>query len=187
MPLPTLYLITPNPQDETEFLAALERSLQAGIRLLQFKGKGLDEAGYRALATRVIALAHQYGCKVLLSGEAALVAELGADGLHLDSKALAAATTRPVAAAYLLAVSGHTLQALQRGEQIGADFGVLSPINYTSAHPDIAPLGWEGMRAIAERLAMPIYALGGVTADDEAAALAAGAQGIAGNKGLWRG
>jgi thiamine monophosphate synthase len=33
---------------------------------------------------------------------------------------------------------------------------------------------------------MPVYALGGVSADDEAAALAAGGRGIAGNKGLWQ-
>lgn len=187
MSLPTQYLITPTPKDEGEFLAALERSLQAGIRLMQFKAKGLEGADYRRLATQVIALAHRYGCRVLLSGDAARVAELGADGLHLDSKALARCSRRPVADGYLLAVSGHSLEALQQGERIGASFGVLSPINYTSAHPDIAPLGWEGMRAIAAQLAIPLYALGGVSADDEAAARSAGGQGIAGNKGLWQG
>ena len=187
MPLPNHYLITPAPKDEAEFLASLEKSLQAGIRLVQFKAKGLDEAAYRALAQKVIAMVHRYDGQVLLTGEAALVEELGADGLHLDSKALAGCTERPLPDYYLLAVSGHTLEALQKGEALGASFGVLSPINYTSAHPDIEPLGWEGMKAIADELKIPLYALGGVTADDEEAALAAGGRGIAGNKGLWRG
>mgnify|MGYP001087407933 CR=1 FL=1 len=121
-----------------------------------------------------------------LTGEPALVGELGADGLHLDSKALAACSERPLPDYYLVAVSAHSLEALQQGEAMGASFGVLSPINYTSAHPDIEPIGWEGMRAAVEQLKIPLYALGGVTADDQAAAVAAGGLGIAGNKGLWQ-
>ncbi len=186
MPLPHHYLITPAPTDEAAFLATLERSLQAGIQLMQFKAKGLDEAAYRALAAKVIPLAHRYDCQVLVSGNAALVNELGADGLHLDSKALASCTSRPLPDYFLIAVSGHSLEELQAGEAIGASFGVLSPINYTSAHPDIEPLGWEGMKAVTAQLSIPVYALGGVSADDEAAALAAGGRGIAGNKGLWK-
>lgn len=187
MPLPASYLIPPAPQDEAAYLAALEQSLQAGIRLMQFKAKGMDEAAYRALAQKVIALAHRYDCQVLLTGDPALVSELGADGLHLDSKALKACSERPLPDYYLLAVSGHTLEELKKGEALGASFGVLSPINYTSAHPDIEPLGWEGMAAIVAQLQIPLYALGGVSADDEAAAQQAGALGIAGNKGLWLG
>ena len=186
MSLPDHYLITPNPKDETEFLAALQRSLEAGTRLMQLKAKGLDEEGYRALAARVIEMAHRYDCRVLLTGNPALVDELGADGLRLDSKALAAVSARPVAEGRLLAVSGHTLESLQKGEALGADFGVLSPINYTSAHPDIEPIGWDGMKVIVDQLKMPLYALGGVSADDEAAAKQAGALGVAGNKGYWK-
>lgn len=186
MPLPNHYLITPTPDDETAFLAALELSLHAGTRLMLLKASGLDDARYRALAARVIPLAHHYDCQVLLTGDAARVTELGADGLHLDSRAVAACTQRPLPGYYLLAISGHSLDALKQGESIGASFAVLSPINATAAHPDIEPLGWQGMKAIAGQLAIPVYAQGGVTSDDEAAAIAAGGQGIAGNRGYWK-
>jgi thiamine monophosphate synthase len=185
MPLPDHYLITPNPDDEAQFLAALGQSLLAGTQLMLFKAGGLDDAAYRTLASQVIALAHDYDCQVLLATDAAMVNELGADGLHLDSKALARCTKRPLPDYMLLAVSGHSLEELQRGEALGADFAVLSPINYTNAHPDIAPLGWDGMQEIVAQLRIPVYALGGVSAGDEAAAKAAGGKGIAGNKGYW--
>ncbi|SCZ62399.1 thiamine phosphate synthase [Thiohalomonas denitrificans] len=90
----------------------------------------------------------------------ALVEELGADGLHLDSKALNSADKRPVPETYLLAVSGHTLKALRKGEALGASFAVLPPIKYTKAHPDIEPLGWDGLETIAAQLKIPLYALG---------------------------
>ncbi len=186
MSLPSHYLITPSTNQDTDFFAALERSLQAGTRLLQLKGKGMEPQAYATLAKRVITLAHDYNCKVLLTGDPALVEQLGADGLHLDSKALKAVKDRPLPANYLVAVSGHTLDALQKGESIGASFGVLSPISYTSAHPDITPIGWEGLADITAQLSIPIYALGGVSAEDEADAIKAGAQGIAGNRGYWK-
>jgi 8-oxo-dGTP diphosphatase len=185
MPLPRHYLITPTAEDETTFLAALEQSLQGGTRLMLLKAKGLDDAAYRALAQKVIPLAHHYDCQVLLTGEAARVAELRADGLHLDSKALATCSARPLPGYYLLAVSGHTLEALQQGQALGARFAVLSPINATSAHPDLEPLGWAGMESIVKQLAIPVYALGGVSAEDEESAIAAGGQGVAGHKGYW--
>ncbi len=153
---------------------------------MQLKSKGMDSNTYAVLAEAVITIAHSHGCKVLLDGDPALVQRLGADGLHLNSKALKSATERPLPDGYLIAVSGHTLEALQQGEAMGADFAVLSPVNYTKAHPDIEPLGWDGFADIAAKVSMPIYALGGVSANDEAAAIAAGGQGVAGNKGYWK-
>jgi thiamine monophosphate synthase len=186
MTLPSHYLITPGPENENEFLNALRKSLQHGIRLLQFKAGGLDSVTYAALAQKVVRQAHDFDCKVLLTGDPILVQKIGADGLHLDSSALKQATRRPLHDDYLLAVSGHDLAALRQGEAIGADFAVLSPVNHTSAHPDIEPLGWKGFAEIVAQLEMPVYALGGVSATDEAAAIAAGGQGVAGNRGYWR-
>ena len=186
MSLPNHYLITPNPDNEEAFLDSLEKSLKAGCRLLQFKAKKLEDDAYRALAKKVIALTHHHGARVMLVGDPAWVSELGADGLHLDSKALAACAERPLPEHYLLAVSGHGLEALRKGESIGASFAVLSPINYTSAHPDIEPLGWEGIKNVTSKLSIPVYALGGVSAKDEDEAVSSGAQGIAGNRGYWQ-
>ncbi len=187
MSLPHHYLITPKMDDEEQFIGALEQSLQAGTRLMQLRGKGLDESAYRALAGRVIPLAHRYGCRVLLSTTPALVTELGADGLHLDSKALlTAGSERLLPQEFLLAVSAHDLQGVKKGEVMDADFGVLSPINYTSAHPDMAPLGWAGLQAMTQQTTLPLYALGGVSAEDEEQAIAAGALGVAGSRGYWQ-
>lgn len=187
MNLPTRYLITPAVKDASEFLRTLERSLSTGIRLLQLRAKGMSVEAYAALAQKVVPLVHEYDARVLLNGDPQLVLETSADGLHLDSKALSACSSRPIGDEYLLAASGHTLQALQHAEAIQASFAVLSPVQYTSAHPDMAPLGWAGLAAITSQLDIPVYALGGVTVDDEARALASGAAGIAGNKGMWGG
>ncbi len=153
---------------------------------MQLKGKGMEPHAYAILAEKVLSLAHTYGCKVLLTGTPSLVESLGADGLHLDSQVLKITSQRPLPAGYLIAVSGHTLDALLQGEALGADFGVLSPIRYTRAHPDIKPISWTRFAEIAAQVKFPVYAQGGVSAADEAEAINAGAQGVAGNKGYWK-
>jgi len=184
--LPTHYLITPDPADEATFLAGLQRSLQAGIKLMQLRAKGLSETDYAALAKKVIELAHAHDCRVLLNAAPEMVQRLGADGVHLDSKRLAAAITRPLPDSLLVAASGHSLDELKKAEAIGANFALLSPVKYTKSHPDTEPLGWEMFGQIVDQLALPVYALGGVSDVDEAEAFAHGAQGCAGIRGYWR-
>ncbi|MFM8338966.1 MAG: thiamine phosphate synthase, partial [Fluviibacter sp.] len=49
----------------------------------------------------------------------------------------------------------------------------------TPTHPDMSPLGWAGFAQMIEGIALPVYAIGGMTAADVAQAQAAGAQGVA--------
>ncbi len=186
MQLPSHYLITPSPVDESEFLKALERSLAAGISLMQFRAKGMGEEAYQALAEKVVALARGYDCRVLLSAPTAMVLKVGADGIHLDSRALAACDSRPLPSEYLVAASAHTLEELKKAEVLGADFALLSPVKYTKSHPDIEPLGWTRFGEMIQQVSLPVFALGGVSVEDEEAAHKAGAQGLAGAKGYWR-
>ena len=184
MLLPNHYLITPSLKDEKTFLSSLEKSLDAGITLIQLRSKGMELALYLRLAEKVIKMAQDYHCKVLLT-EASLVRKLGAAGLHLNSKQLATCEIRPISSNYLLAASGHTLGELKKAERLQTDFAVLSPVKFTQSHPDLTPLGWDKFANIVNSVKMPVYALGGVSSDDTDDAIRAGGQGIAGAKGLW--
>jgi thiamine monophosphate synthase len=69
-------------------------------------------------------------------------------------------------------------------EAHGADFAVLAPI-FEKAGDRSKPLGVEALRAAAERpraaaQAMPVLALGGVTLQNAAECIRAGAAGVAG-------
>ena len=185
MLLPSHYLIPPSPEHENEFLGSLERSLEVGITLMQFRAKGMEPDQFESLARKVVVTAHRFDCKVLLNADPEMVEKVGADGIHLDSKNIAACESRPLPDNYMVAASGHTLEAMQKAERVGATFGVLSPVKYTKAHPDIEPIGWERFEKIVSQLSIPVFALGGVSSDDEGDAHAAGALGIAG-KGYWR-
>lgn len=186
--LPDRYLITPDPgpRDQwAEFLNRLERRLLSGIRLIQFRAKGLEPEPYGELARRVVTMAEGHGARVLLNAPAQRVAELGAHGLHLTSAALSALRGRPLPRDRWVAASCHSLSEVEQAVAAGCDFVVLSPVRATASHPDTPPLGWQGFRRLTEAANLPAYALGGMEAGDLAEAWRNGGQGIAAIRGLW--
>jgi 8-oxo-dGTP diphosphatase len=62
---------------------------------------------------------------------------------------------------------------------------VLGTVRPTPSHPGLPGIGWEGVAALREDSALPIYAIGGLDRGDIADARAHGAQGIAAIRGLW--
>lgn len=183
--LPECYLITPEPEDQEGFLQRLERALQGGIRLVQLRAKSLGESAYKDLARRAVPLCHHYSARLLLNAPPQWVEEVGADGAHLSSTRLMTLSERPLGREYWVAASCHDSRQLQHALGIGADFAVLSPIKPTLTHPEATPLGWSQMQALIDHLPMPVYALGGMTREDQQDAFAYGAQGIAAIRALW--
>jgi len=184
--LPCRYLITPNPDQGAEvFLQQLEQVLQQGIRLLQLRAPKLSEQAYAQLAQQVVPLCHQYSARILLSRRYDLAESLGADGVHISSQQLQTVSQRPLAASLWVAASCHHREDLNRAEQMGADFCVLSPVNATSSHPDATPLGWQHFSQLVQECRLPVYALGGIQPADLEQTFESGGQGIAAISGLW--
>lgn len=184
--LPPLYLVTPEPRRPyADFFARLERLLDAGIRLAQFRAKTLGDADFRALAADVVAICRARGARVLLNGPPEQCLALGADGVHLSSERLLRLNGRPLPPDRLVAASCHDRQQVDQAGRIGADFIAISPVRPTRSHPGARPLGWDGLHALVEPAVAPVYGLGGLAVADLPAAWRHGAQGIAAIRSLW--
>lgn len=185
--LPRRYLITPEPgADLDAFLGALALSLDRGIRLLQLRANGLNDADYLSLAGRVVAVTQPYGACLLLNRRADLVAAAGAGGVHLNSRRLRSTAVRPLPVGRWVAASCHDGEDLARARAMGADFAVLSPVLATASHPHGLPLGWTQFERLARAAWLPVYALGGMQRTHLEEARSRGAHGIAAIRGLWQ-
>ena len=182
--LPHLYAISNAAElGADEYLRRLDTALKNGLRLVLFREKNLQADAHRTLAERVVRLAHAQGARVLISGDAKLAPQTGADGVQLTSEQLAGCAERPEVA--LCAASCHDLDELRRAEQIGCDFALLSPVLPTLSHPGAPHLGWEKFARIVEGSSIPVYALGGLQHADMARAWQHGAHGIALLRQAW--
>jgi 8-oxo-dGTP diphosphatase len=171
--------------DQTGFLRALERSVADGIRLVQLRLFDIDDATLLQIGRAACALCHAGQARVLLNGSPETAAAIGADGVHLNGRALYMHSQRPIEASQLVAASCHTPQDLVQAAGLGADFALLSPVLPTRSHPDADPLGWERFASWVDDARLPVFALGGMHPDLLETAWRHGAQGIAGIRGLW--
>ena len=183
--LPSIYLVTPEPDDAVKFLGRLETLLAEGIDLLQLRAKTLESTAYAKLARRVISLCAETGARLLLNAPPMLAEELGAAGVHLTSGALMGLKERPLGREQWVAASCHSAEELDHACRIGVDFIVLAPVLATATHPRARPLGWQVLQQLAERATVPVYALGGMRLADIATAWDHGCQGIASISALW--
>ena len=181
--LPSLYLITPEPAGDFE--GKLRARFEAGIRLVQLRAKSMPPAALGRLARTAVELAERTGARVFLNGDPEAARAAGVHGAHLSSRALACLSERPSWPGFGLAASCHDAGELALARSLGVDFAVLSPVRATPGHPDAHPIGWEGFSKLVESLDFPVFALGGLGREDQDAAWAAGAQGIAAIRGLW--
>lgn len=177
--LPERYWITPEPVNTSAWLEQLTRVLDSGVRLVQLRAKTLNEAALCALAEPFAALCRAYGARWLLNGEPKLAQALGADGVQLSAARLMDLTSRPAGLMWL-AASCHNAAQLAQAEAIGCDFACLSPVLATTSHPEAEPLGWANFAELIQPVALPVYALGGLSAVELEQAWSSGAQGIAG-------
>ncbi len=75
----------------------------------------------------------------------------------------------------------HSLDQLLRAESCGVSYTIASPVHDTPSKPGVLPLKLHGLRQLAERATLPLFALGGIDDQSKAReALDAGAYGVAG-------
>ena len=182
--LPNLYAISNVAElGKDEFLRRLEVALQNGLRLVQLREKNYSREALRELALKILPLLKQHGARLIINADIELAQEIGADGVQLTGAQLAELSDRP--AVEWCAASCHSAGELRRAEQLGCDFALLSPVLPTQSHPGAPHLGWEGFAERVAGTAIPVYALGGLTATDLLLAQQYGAHGIALLRQAW--
>jgi thiamine-phosphate pyrophosphorylase len=114
---------------------------------------------------------------MLIADDPALAARIGAAGLHLPEKRMKeAGHWRALFPHWIITASAHSLRALMGAHLLDAVF--LSPVFATTSHKNARPLTPLRAAFIASHAPVPVYALGGVTAQN-AALLAPAFGGIA--------
>ncbi|MEA3119660.1 MAG: 8-oxo-dGTP diphosphatase, partial [Paraburkholderia sp.] len=141
---------------------------------------------YAWLAEQARACCRRHDARLLLNAPADVAQALQADGVHLTSTRLMACTSRPLPSGLLVSAACHDAHQVLHANRIGADLLTLSPVLPTATHTTAEPLGWPRFRELVALTSIPVYALGGMTAETLSEARDCGAYGIAAIRSLWR-
>ena len=191
-----LYLITPPNLDGAAlaaFAGALTEALGAGdVACLQIRIKNPDDApapdaAIRRVAEVLLPVAQARNVAVIMNDRPDLAAQLGCDGVHVGQQDAAYKAARAVVGAKaIVGVTCHDSRHLaMAAAEAGADyvaFGAFFPTTTKSpkstAHPDL--LRWWN-----DVMEVPCVAIGGITAQNCAPLVAAGADFLAVSAGVW--
>jgi thiamine-phosphate pyrophosphorylase len=126
-----------------------------------------DAARRAALAAQLRAIAWAQDLILLIADDPALARSIGANGLHLpEIRAAQASHWRAKNPGWLITASAHSLGAVLRARH--ADAVLLSPVFATASHKNAHALSAARARLIARNVMTPVFALGGITADNAA-------------------
>jgi thiamine-phosphate pyrophosphorylase len=158
-------------------LARAARLLAARPCMLQLRAKAASAGALAALARAVLPLAHAAGVPFCVNDRLDVALATGADAVHLGQDDVPLADARRLAGGRLtIGVSTHDAAQAAQAEAGGADYLGFGPVfmTATKAKPD-PTVGVDSLRRLVALARVPIVAIGGVTLDNVAQVVTAGA------------
>jgi thiamine-phosphate pyrophosphorylase len=181
-----LYLITP-PNLPDKFEDQLAAALDADdVAAVQLRLKNLPDTELQKAIEKLRPVVQSRDVAFLLNDRPDLAVKLGCDGAHVGQTDMPAAKARKILGDLTMGVTCHNSRhlAMDAGEA-GADyvaFGAFFP-TATKEPPEMAEI--ETLRLWAEVMEIPCVAIGGITAENCAPLVHAGAEFLAVVGAVW--
>ncbi len=175
---PLVCLVTDGRREPSDLVARVEAAVAGGVTLVQLREKQRPAGELLELAAAL---------RERLDGRAALLVNdrldvaLAADaaGVHLPANGLPPGAARRVARDLIVGRSVHDPWEAARVAAEGVDYLLLGTIFATATHPDVTPAGLSLVRETRARVSLPLLVIGGITAENAAQTIEAGADGVA--------
>jgi thiamine-phosphate pyrophosphorylase len=174
-------------------LDKIAEAVEAGVDYIQLRERDLTTRELGALAHKALGIIQQsklrtenreLRTKLLINSRTDVALAVSAHGVHLPANDVSPEEVRHISRAAHTPVRLTVTQACHEPEEVhraaenGADLAVFAPVFEKKSAPGTKPTGLETLRTACQ-YKIPVLALGGVTLENAADCLRAGAAGIA--------
>lgn len=188
-PLSGFYAITSESlcADGTRLIGGIEAAILGGARLIQYRDKQAPSALRRRQAVLLTNLCRRLGARLIINDDPQLAADIGADGVHLGKTDISIADARALLGAEaVVGVScGASLERARQAAAQGASYLAFGRFHASLTKPDAPQAALSVLRMAREELRLPLCAIGGITPNNAAPLIAAGADLIAAVEGVF--
>jgi thiamine-phosphate diphosphorylase len=177
---PGLYLVTDDRLAWQELLARTRAALDAGVRVLQYRDKAASTRELLSRGEQLYVLCEDYQALFLVNDRLDVALALRAAGLHLGQDDFPAERARAlIGSAPLLGVSISHLEEALRADAPDVDYLGVGAMYPTGTKLDAEYAGLDLLRAVRQRVQMPLVGIGGITLERAAEVIRAGADAVA--------
>ncbi len=160
-----------------DFLEQIHAICLAGADKIILREKDLSEESYEELAEKVCSVCGNYNTELVLHQNISVSRRLGVKKIHLSVPALVE-HFRELEGFEQIGVSVHSRQQLETAKKCGASYVFYGHVFQTDCKKGVPPRGSMALHEICEQAEVPVYAIGGISPENAAEALKAGADGV---------
>lgn len=161
-----------------DFLAQAEAIAAAGVGGILLREKDLTQREYGALADQVLEICGSYRIPCILHSFASVALERKAEAFHAPLPILRALPEEKRRAFRTLGASCHSVEDAGEAQALGCTYITAGHIFETPSKPGLPGRGLDFLQKVCQTVSLPVYAIGGIKAENAAAVLAAGAAGV---------
>jgi len=182
-----LYAITDADFKGDALAAQVEKAIQGGARVIQYRDKTEDRPQRLAESEAILAACRHHKVPLLINDDVELAAYIGAHGVHIgrEDAALHAARERLGEGAIIGVSCYNRFELAQKAADAGADYVAFGRFFGSATKPEAVQADPELLRRARRELHCPIVAIGGITSDNGAELIQAGADMLAVIRGVF--
>jgi len=156
-------------------------AVRGGATAIQLRDKGASTREMIDLGRALHQITRPAGVPLIVNDRADVALAIDAEGVHVGQDDMPAPLARAIIGPErILGVSAGTVSEARQAAREGADYLGVGDVYGTPTKADAGtPIGVDGLAEIARAVTIPVVAIGGITLDNAAAALEAGAAGVA--------
>ncbi len=163
-----------------DLLTILDGTLAGGCRLVQLREKEWPSGRLLPVAERLRDRCRQAGATFIVNDRVDLALAVDADGVHLGQDDLPPAAARALLRrGMILGLSTHSVEQARAARAAGADYVAVGSMFPTGTKPDFQLVGPELVGKLRGEIGVPLIGIGGITHDNVAQVIRAGADGVA--------
>lgn len=173
--------------EDNRLMTAVRAAIEGGARVIQYRDKSADVVRRERQARALGALCRETGVTFVINDDIALAEMVSAHGVHIGRDDMSYADARErLGPRALIGVSCYNeLARAVRAQQQGADYAAFGSFFGSRTKPDAVPATTELLREARAKLRISVVAIGGITPENGAELIAAGADALAVVEGVF--
>ena len=178
----SLYVLTDRrAAGERDLSDIVRAATQGGATMIQLRDKQASTRALVELGRALLAVTRPAGVPLIVNDRIDVALAIDAEGVHVGQDDMPAPLARRLLGPErILGVSAGTVEEALQAQAEGADYLGTGDVYGTPTKADAGvPIGVAGLAEVVRAVSIPVVAIGGIKAGNAAAAIQAGAAGIA--------